>query len=58
MKICPKCKSNNIINKITLSTAWGFPQKKKCLDCGFESHIFAEKDKNVEKKLNKKTKKK
>ena len=50
MKMCPKCKSKNIVNKITLSAAWGFPQKKKCLDCGFESHMYAEKKEKVKKK--------
>jgi len=45
IRVCPKCKSKNLINKITLSAVWGFPQKKKCQDCGFESYLILEKNK-------------
>lgn len=43
-KICPKCKSQNIQRNIKFSAIWGFPQKWKCLDCEFESHIICEKN--------------
>lgn len=42
IKICPKCGSKKIINKITLTASLGLPQKIKCLDCGFESYGYAE----------------
>jgi hypothetical protein len=53
IRICPKCKSKNLINKITFSAIWGFPSKKKCLDCGFESYLILEKDKKKSKKISK-----
>lgn len=47
IRICPKCKSNNIRLDITTSAAYGAPQTYKCEDCSFESYIIVEKEKKI-----------
>ncbi|MEK6935731.1 MAG: hypothetical protein AABW67_03005 [Nanoarchaeota archaeon] len=47
IKVCPKCKSKDIIISMNALTTEAFPAKYKCEDCGFESYIIAEKIKKV-----------
>lgn len=40
IKICPKCKSENINLDIDISASYGAPQKWRCNNCGFESYSY------------------
>lgn len=43
-KFCPKCKSMNFNIKITPSAVVGVPQKWACMDCGYNSYAYLEKN--------------
>ncbi len=56
IKFCPKCGSDKVVKKIYGSLALGAPQPWKCEECGFESDIFPEIDKNKLKLIQKQIK--
>jgi len=48
VKFCPKCGSEKIVMIVPEATLW------KCVDCGYTTSIFPEKDKNFNIKSNEK----